>query len=129
MTNPGGSRAGPANERALASWSIRRRVCAGAAALAFGFALLALAAVGTLEAHFLSEAAGVSEGDGEGVGGFVRVANQVEKPLLYAAFAVLPLALIAGGGLTMIGNQRGPRILGYGIGGAMVLAAVGGFAA
>ena len=109
--------------------TLRRPMPAAPLALAMVATVLALMFAAGPTPELLSEAAGVEKGDKQGLGRFVEVAHTIVKPAMFACFAILPLALIGGGALTMIGNQRGPRILGFGVGGAMILAAVSGFAA
>ena len=101
------------------------------AAVSVALALL----VGWLALHgggpvdLLNEAAGLDQADKKGVGGVLKVAKAIKTPALVAAASLVPLILIGGGAMLMIGNRMGVKLLASAAGGMMILAAVGGFAA
>lgn len=107
----------------LRGWAL----IASAAALALLCGWLALHGAGP--ADLLNEAAGLKDADKKGVGGVLKVAKAIKTPALVAAGALVPLVLIGGGAMLMIGNRMGVKLLASAAGGMMILAAVGGFAA
>lgn len=104
----------------------RRRLLAAGLAAALTLALLSTALGGPVE--LLKEAAGLQDADKKGVGGILKVAKAIQTPALVAAAALVPLVLIGGGALLMIGNRQGTKMLASAVGAMMLFAAVGGIA-
>jgi hypothetical protein len=82
-----------------------------------------------VDVHLLSEAAGIDQEDQEGVSGLVRVAEALQAPALVAAGALIPLVLIGGAVMIMIGNRRGMSYIAATAGAMMILASIGGLSA
>lgn len=104
-----------------------RALVAAAVVVALLCGSLALSGAGPVD--LLSEAAGIKDADTKGVNGVLKVAKAIKTPALVSAAALVPLILIAGGAMLMIGNRMGVKLLASAAGGMMILAAVGGFAA
>lgn len=103
--------------------------------VAFGMGLLAAVIAAWLSlrygfgAQILTEAAGIDQESEEGVGGLVNVADAIRGPALVAAGALVPLVLIGGAVMIMIGNRRGMSYIAAAAGAMMLLASVGGLSA
>jgi hypothetical protein len=65
----------------------------------------------------------------EELAGFKAAIEALEEPAAVILFALLPLVLLVGAGMTMLGQPKGWRIMGVGAAMAVFVASVGGIAA
>ena len=100
-----------------------------AAAVLSGIATAWLALRLGLDVSLLKEAAKIDDSDKQAVAGLVRVAKAVETPALVVAASLVPLVLIGGGLLLLVGSRRGMQFIGAAAIGVALLASVGGLSA
>jgi hypothetical protein len=71
-----------------------------------------------------------SPGSGNALGGLTNAASSLMTPVLWAAIiGVLPLGILVGGVMLMIGHRRSHMVLAMAVGGAIVAGAAKGIAA
>lgn len=65
----------------------------------------------------------------EGMGKLLGIVARLQKPLVVAVIAIVPLALIAGAGALAVGSRKGVMIMGGAVAGAVLAACASGLAA
>jgi len=79
-------------------------------------------------ADMITKAAGIKDSAPAGFEKIGTMANQLKKPALYAAGALVPLVLIGGVFALMLGSRQGMTYIGRAVGAMFLLAIVSGLA-